>query len=167
MTFGAYAKRQLFFEPELNQAFIIGYPKIAISGILKNMRIRYVITDDFDSSFDMQLKITPSYDADEIIDTSNSLTLSDFTKPNSFKLRQGYVRFDFSGNKTLAIGNRYALQMVFNCSDFQTSDTKFIMFALDYPFRTYDTTGNQDIYDNGYIDSQIFLERPYDDFVVR
>lgn len=167
MTFGAYAKRQLFFEPEVNQDFVIAYPKMAISGILKNIRLRYVISDDFASDFTLQLKVTPTYDVDEIIDISNSLVLSDFVKPSGFKLRQGWVRLDFSGNKTLAAGNRYALRMAFTCADFQTSDTKFIMFALDYPFRTYETTGDQDIYDNGYVDSQIFLERPYDDFIVR
>lgn len=167
MTFGTYAKRQLFFEPELNTWFTIGKSSPDDSGVLKHIRVRYIITSDFSDDCDVSLRLVDYYDNAEVIDTSNTLTLSDFVKPVSKDFRQGWIRFDFSGNKAIATDNRYVLQMIYNCSAYNTTDTKFLMFCLDSPLKSYDTNGSDNPFTNGYIEHQIFTERLYDDFVVR
>ena len=167
MTFGNYAKRQLFFEPELNAWFTVGNPMPDESGILKHIRIRYIISSNFTDDFDVALRLVDFYDNSEVIDTSNTLSLADFVKPITKDFHQGWIRFDFTGNKSIATDNRYVLQMIYNCSVYNVSNTRFMLFPLDSPFKAYETTGSDDPFTNGYIEHQIFTERLYDDFVVR
>lgn len=167
MTFGTYAQRQLWFEPELNTPFTVANSMPDESGVLKHIRIRYIISSNFTDDFNVSLRLVDYYDNADVIDTSNSLYLADFVMPTTKAFRQGWIRFDFSGNKSIAIENRYVIQMIYNCSVYNTSDTRFVMFSLDYPFRTYETTGSDNPFTNGYIEHQIFTERLYDDFVER
>lgn len=167
MTFGPYAQRQLFFEPELNTWFTVAKPQSDESGVLRYIRVRSIITSNFTDDFNVSLRLVDFYDNANVIDTSNSLYLADFVKPTSKDFRQGWIRFDFSGGKSLAIENRYVIQMRYNCTVFNTTETRFLMFAFDYPLRIYDTTGSSDIIENAYIEHQIFTERLYDDFVER
>jgi hypothetical protein len=167
MTFGTYAKRQVLFEPELNTWFTVAKPMPDESGVLKYIRIRYIISSDFTDDFDISLRLVDYYDNAEVIDTSNTLTLADFVKPVTKAFHQGWIRFDFTGNKSIATDNRYVLQMIYNCSVYNTTLTRFIMFPLDSPLKAYETTGSDDPFTNGYIEHQIFTERLYDDFVIR
>jgi hypothetical protein len=168
MTFGPYAQRQLFFEPELNTAFTIGKYVSDTSAVLRNFRMRYIITDNFTDDFSMVVNLVDFYDDNKIIDTSAALLLADFVKPAVGRdFHQGWIRLDFTGTKTLAIGNMYLLQMIYTAGTYTTSDTRFIMFAIDYPFRTYDIIGSVNPFVNAVVEGQIFTERLYDDFVVR
>lgn len=165
MTFGNYAKRQLWFEPVINSWDLVGKFTPSLSGTLKNIRIRYIITDNFVNDFNLSIRIASGLDANEIIDMSNILTLDDFTKPLSpYDFRQGWIRFDFSGLQSLSEGYEYGLYINHNCADYQTSNNRFIMFAIDSPLKTNTTSGDQSPFVNGYADIQIFLERSYNDF---
>jgi hypothetical protein len=167
MTFGTYAQRQLFFEPELNTPFVVAYSQPDESGVLRHIRVRYIITDNFTDDCTIYLRVVDYYDTTEVIETSSPIVLSDFTLPTGKQFRQGWIRFDFSGTKTIAKENTYRIEMLYNCTDYDSADDRFLMFAVDYPFRTYDTSGSTDPFTNCYIEHQIFTERLYDDFVVR
>lgn len=168
MTFGTFAKRQLWFEPTINASNDVGDYKSSIGGILKNIRIRYIITENFTDDFQMSLKLVDINDNSIIIAESNFLTLNDFTKPNSlFDFHQGWIRFDFSQNKILSKDNIYKLKLDYICSNYNTTNNRFIMFAIDYPFRTYETNGSDDPTINGYADVQFYIERRYDEFIER
>jgi hypothetical protein len=168
MTFGAYAKRQLWFEPVINSWDHLGDYTTAISGTLKSIRMRYIMTENFTDDFSLSIRLCSSLDPNEIIATSAALTLDDFTKPSSaFNFHQGWIRFDFLGLEVLSKDYSYGLYLNHSCSNYQTTDNKFIMFAIDSPLRTYTTSGNQNPFVNGYADIQIFLEGPYNDFVTR
>jgi hypothetical protein len=165
MTFGNYAKRQLWFEPVINSWDLLGKFTPSLSGTIKNIRMRYIITENFVNDFNLSIRIASGLDPNEVIETSNILTLDDFTKPASpYDFHQGWIRFDFSGLEVLSGGYEYGLYLNHNCTDYQTADNKFIMFAIDYPLRTYTTSGDQNPFVNGYADIQIFLERTYNDF---
>lgn len=168
MTFGNFAKRQLWFEPVVNTWGEMGSFAPSISGVLKNVRLRYLITGNFTDDFSLSVRVVDSNTGTTVIDTSNVLTLDDFTKPYApFDFHQGWIRFDFSGNKVLSKDIAYKFQLNHACSVYTTDDQKFIMFAIDYPLRTNQTSGDQDAFVNGYADMQIYLERHYDDFVTR
>jgi hypothetical protein len=167
MTFGTYAQRQLFFEPELNTPFTVAQITPDESAVLKNIRVRYIISSDFTDDFDVALRLVYYHDNSVVLDTSNSLYLADFVKPVTKDFHQGWIRFDFSGNKTIAKDNIYVLQMIYNCSVYNSSNTRFMMFCLDSPLKVYETTGSDNPFINGYIEHQIFTERLYDDFVER
>jgi hypothetical protein len=167
MTFGTYAKRQLFFEPELNTPFFVAQIIPDHSAVLKHIRVRYIISSDFSDDFDLTLRIVDYYDNSVIVDTSNTIYLADFVKPVTDDFRQGWVRLDFSGNKTIAKDNSYVLQMIYNCSVYNSTETRFMMFAIDSPLKVNNTSGSSSPFTNGYIECQIFTERLYDDFVER
>lgn len=166
MTFGAYAKRQLWYEPNVGTNDFVGNYTPSISGTLKHIRVRYLITENWAQDFTVAIRVVESVDNTVVVDTSSALTLDDFTLPNSpFEFHQGWIRFDFLNNKTITANRIYRIEIVFNAASYITDDSNFIMFAIDYPFRTYPTDGDSDPTINGYGDIQIFLERRYDDFV--
>lgn len=168
MTFGAYAKRQLWFEPNVGTNDFIGNYEASISGTLKHIRLRYIITENWAQDFTVSLRVVDSIDNSVVVDTSEELSLDDFTLPASpFEFHQGWIRFDFLGNKNLSSDRIYRIEMVFNAASYTTDNDNFIMFAIDYPFRTYNTSGDLDPTINGYADIQIYLERRYDDFIER
>ena len=168
MTFGAYAKRQLWFEPNIGTNDFVGNYKTSKSGTLKHIRLRYLITENWAQDFTVALRVVDSVDNSIVLDTSENLTLDDFTLPNSpFEFHQGWIRFDFLGNKNVSLDRIYRIEIVFNAASYVTDNANFIMFAIDFPFRTYETSGNDDPTINGYGDIQIYLERSYDDFIER
>jgi hypothetical protein len=165
MTFGIYAKRQTLFEPELNTPFLISYFKPEFSAVLKNIRLRYLISNNFTD--DCTIKLQVYSNNDELIEESNSLTLNQFTMPIAKQFRQGWIRFDFSSQKTITIDNQYKLKMVYTCTSYNSSNSRFLLFAIDYPFNTNQVIGLNDPFENCRIEWQLFTERLYDDFVVR
>lgn len=168
MTFGAYAKKQLWYEPNIGTNDFVGNYMPSISGTLKHVRIRYIITENWAQDFNVSLRVVDSFDNSLVVDTSNSLTLDNFTLPNSpLQFHQGWIRFDFAGNKNLSANRTYRLEIVFNAASYTTDSANFVMFAIDYPFRTYETSGDDDPSMNGYGDIQLYLERRYDDFIER
>lgn len=165
MTFGNFAKRQLWFEPVINTWNLVGSYFPSFSGVLKSIRLRYIITENFAEDFNLSVRFANLHDASVILDTSNVIHLADFTKPASlYDFHQGWIRLDFPGNEVMTIDIGYKLYLNYACSSYTTLDDKFIMFAVDSPLRTYATDGSQDALANGYADIQIYLERPYDDF---
>lgn len=165
MTFGNFAKRQLWFEPVINTWDLVGTFYPSFSGVLKSIRLRYIITENFAEDFNLSVRFSNINDATVILDTSNVIHLADFTKPASlYDFHQGWIRLDFPGNEVMTIDIGYKLYLNYACSSYTTLDDKFIMFAVDSPLRTYATDGSQDALANGYADIQIYLERPYDDF---
>jgi len=165
---GNFAKRQLWFEPVINTWDHIGTYEPSIAGVLKSVRLRYIITGNFTDDFALTMRLVNSNDNTVVVDTSNTLTLDDFTKPAApFDFHQGWIRFDFDNGKVLSNGALYRFELQHVCAAYNTDDQRFIMFAIDYPLRTYETSGNSDPTLNGYGDIQIYLERRYDDFIER
>lgn len=168
MTFGNFAKRQLWFEPVINTWDNIGTFKPSISGVLKAVRLRYIITGNFTDDFALSMRLVDNIDNSVVFDTSNTLTLDDFTKPYApFDFHQGWIRFDFANGKVLTKGYDYRFELNHVCADYNTDNQRFIMFAIDYPLKTNETSGNQSVFLNGYGDIQIYIERHYDDFIER
>jgi hypothetical protein len=164
MTFGNFAKRQLWFEPVINTWDLVGTFHPSFSGVLKSVRLRYIITENFAEDFSLSVRFANLNDSTVILDTSNVLSLDDFTKPSIYDFHQGWIRLDFAGNEVMTKDIGYGLYLNYACSSYTTLDNKFIMFAVDSPLRTYETDGDQNPFVNGYADIQIYLERPYDDF---
>lgn len=165
MTFGQYSKRQLWFEPVNGANDFIGNYTPSYAGTLKHIRLRYIITYNWTQDFTVGLRVLNN---SSLIDSSNLLTLNDFTLPNApYDFHQGWIRFDFAGNKNLSDDINYRIEIDFDADTYSTDNSNFIMFAIDYPFRTYTTTGDSDPTMNGYAELQIYLERRYDDFIER
>lgn len=165
MTFGNFAKRQPWFEPAVNTWDLVGSYYPSFSGVLKSIRMRYIITDNFTDDFALSVRFANLNDSTVILDTSNTLTLDDFTKPAAlYDFHQGWIRLDFPGNEVMTKEIGYGLYLNHTCINYNTLDDRFIMYAIDHPLRTYSTDGDQNSYLNGYADIQIYLERAYDDF---